>query len=306
MGLKKLPAEPAEGRSAQSGRLEARGWRVGRTLNVHGAQDWPGLRVNPDVGHGLPTQRAAPPRLQGSRSRWRWVFDSAGGSGSEVQPRLARPALGRRLRVQTQVAQDLLDHRPLQDGGDNLGLTASLHKLRLLWGKQIAASNVRIQSYADRHVEILYDRTWSMAAVHFEDWITRKRSLRPSLWESAYVGYQAVTSVTARTALGRNPTSQPIPPSTSWRDTPPRSAQQTRRPRQAGQAGYQGEALAHWQPDLQLVMRVAALIHQQPHPQATLPGPAGRQLAAYWRRVCSCRVGGFSVWRIGRGKRGVA
>ena len=42
-----------------------------------------------------------------------------------------------------------------------------------------------------------------MAAVHFEDWITRKRSLRPSLWESAYVGYQAVTSVTARTALGR-------------------------------------------------------------------------------------------------------
>ena len=59
------------------------------------------------------------------------------------------------------------------------------------------------ESYADRHVEILYDRTWSMAAVHFEDWITRKRSLRPSLWESAYVGYQAVTSVTARTALGR-------------------------------------------------------------------------------------------------------
>ena len=42
-----------------------------------------------------------------------------------------------------------------------------------------------------------------MAAVHFEDWITRKRSLRPSLWESAYVGYQAVTSVTDRTALGR-------------------------------------------------------------------------------------------------------
>ena len=59
------------------------------------------------------------------------------------------------------------------------------------------------ESYADRHVEILYDRTWSMAAVHFEDWITRKRSLRPSLWESAYVGYQAVTSVTARTALGK-------------------------------------------------------------------------------------------------------
>jgi hypothetical protein len=59
------------GFSAQSGRLEARGWRVGRSLNVHGAQDWPGLRVDPDVGHGLPTQRAAPPRLQGSRSPWR-------------------------------------------------------------------------------------------------------------------------------------------------------------------------------------------------------------------------------------------
>ena len=31
----------------------------------------PGLRVDPDVGHGLPTRRAAPPRLQGSRSSWR-------------------------------------------------------------------------------------------------------------------------------------------------------------------------------------------------------------------------------------------
>ena len=39
-----------------------------------------------------------------------------------MQPRLARPALGRRLRVQAQVAQDLLDHRPLQDGGDDLEL----------------------------------------------------------------------------------------------------------------------------------------------------------------------------------------
>ncbi len=28
------------GFSVQSGRLEARGWRVGRSLNVHGAQDW--------------------------------------------------------------------------------------------------------------------------------------------------------------------------------------------------------------------------------------------------------------------------
>ena len=56
------------GFSAQSGRLEAWGWRVGRSLKVHGSQDWPGLRGDPDIGHGLPTQRAAPPRLQGSRS----------------------------------------------------------------------------------------------------------------------------------------------------------------------------------------------------------------------------------------------
>ena len=39
---------------------------------------------------------------------------------------------------------------------------------------------------------------------------------------------------------------------------------------------------------------------------ATGSHPSGRQLAASWQRVCSCRVGGFSVWRIGRGKRGVA
>ena len=78
-GLKMLSAEPAEGRSKQvwadlarkSGPLEARGWRVDRFLNVHGAQDWPGLRVDPVVGHGLPTQRAAPLRLQGSGRAWR-------------------------------------------------------------------------------------------------------------------------------------------------------------------------------------------------------------------------------------------
>ncbi len=53
------------GFSAQSGRLQARCWRVGRSLNVHGAQDWPGLRVDPDVGNGLPTQRATPPAAEG-------------------------------------------------------------------------------------------------------------------------------------------------------------------------------------------------------------------------------------------------
>ena len=49
------------GFSAQSGPLQARGWRVGRSLNVHGSQDGSGLRVDSDIGHGLPTQRAAPP-----------------------------------------------------------------------------------------------------------------------------------------------------------------------------------------------------------------------------------------------------
>ena len=59
------------GFSTQSGPLEAPGWRVGKFLSVHCSQDWPGLRVGPDVGQGVPTQCAAPPRLQGNRSPWR-------------------------------------------------------------------------------------------------------------------------------------------------------------------------------------------------------------------------------------------
>jgi hypothetical protein len=51
MGLKKLSTEPQRTEVRKSGRLEARGWRVGRSLNVHGAQ----------------RHR----RLQGSRSAWR-------------------------------------------------------------------------------------------------------------------------------------------------------------------------------------------------------------------------------------------
>jgi hypothetical protein len=35
---------------------------------------------------------------------------------------LARPPSGRGLRVQAQVRQDLLDHRPLEDGRDDLQL----------------------------------------------------------------------------------------------------------------------------------------------------------------------------------------
>ena len=78
--------------------------------------------------------------------------------------------------------------------------------------------------------------------------------------------------------MGRNPTSQPIPPSTCWQDAPPRSAQQNRRPRQAG---YQGEALTQWKPGLQLVVRVAALVHQQAHPQQHCQA----QQAASWRPI---------------------
>ena len=82
MGLKKLSAEPAEGRSTQVWADSARSPGV-RASGGSGLASWqifersrragldPGLRVDPDVGHGLPTQRAAPPRLQGSRSPWR-------------------------------------------------------------------------------------------------------------------------------------------------------------------------------------------------------------------------------------------
>lgn len=107
----------------------------------------------------------------------------------------------------------------------------------------------------------------------------RKQSFAQRGGWNLNVGCPAMTSTGYMTALGRNPTSRPITPSTCWQDAPPRSAQQTRRPRQAGQAGYQGEALAHWQPGLQLVVRVAALIHQQAHPQQHCQA----QQAANWR-----------------------
>jgi hypothetical protein len=47
------------------------------------------------------------------------------GSGGEVLPRLASPSLGWRLRIQAQVSLDLLDHRPLEDGRDDLELAAA-------------------------------------------------------------------------------------------------------------------------------------------------------------------------------------
>jgi hypothetical protein len=42
-----------------------------------------------------------------------------------------------------------------------------------------------------------------MAGGRFEHWVTPKPSLRLRLWQSAYVGYQAMTSKTAKTAVGR-------------------------------------------------------------------------------------------------------
>ena len=41
---------------------------------------------------------------------------------ASVWPYLTRPPSGRGLRVQAQVRKDLLDHRPLEDGRDDLQL----------------------------------------------------------------------------------------------------------------------------------------------------------------------------------------
>ena len=43
--------------------------------------------------------------------------------------------------------EDLLDHQLLKNRGHDLELTASLHKLRLLWGRQIAESTDWPQSF---------------------------------------------------------------------------------------------------------------------------------------------------------------
>ena len=42
---------------------------------------------------------------------------------ASVLPDLTRPPSGRGLRVQAQVRKDLLDHRPLEDGRDDLQLS---------------------------------------------------------------------------------------------------------------------------------------------------------------------------------------
>lgn len=136
------------GFSAQSGRLGARDWRVGRSSKVQGSQDWtpvsgltlilavacrynaqrhPGCRVTAargdscSTGKRLKQRSAAPPRAP---YPWAAAADRApGGQGSSRSP----------------------GHRSLKDGGDDLELTASLLELRLLWSRQIAKSNVRTQ-----------------------------------------------------------------------------------------------------------------------------------------------------------------
>ena len=81
------------------------------------------VRVQTHVGSIVLTRRAAPPRLRSSgASLWRNARASRRASGGEVLPRLTRSAPGRRLRIQAQVGEDLLDHRPLEDGGDDLEL----------------------------------------------------------------------------------------------------------------------------------------------------------------------------------------
>jgi hypothetical protein len=55
------------------------------------------------------------PRVRGGRH----------GSGCEVVPRLARPTLWWRLRIQAQVGEDLLDDRSLKNGRDDLELAAA-------------------------------------------------------------------------------------------------------------------------------------------------------------------------------------
>ena len=95
------------------------------------------------------------------------------GSVRPGRTHLARPTLGRRLRIQSEMAKDLLNHRPLQDDGDGLELapklpavyegnwpwvaarfidfipslqTAKLCLQRPLWSRQIEKSTDRTQS----------------------------------------------------------------------------------------------------------------------------------------------------------------
>ena len=66
--------------------------------------------------------------------------------------RMLRPSTGRRpgrrACLQPQMREDLLDHQLLKNRGHDLELTASLHRQRLLWSRQIEKSCDRTQSFA--------------------------------------------------------------------------------------------------------------------------------------------------------------
>ena len=72
-------------------------------------------------GHGAQRQLGCGVALRPMACR----LDGGRGSGGDVVSRLARPAPGRRLGIEPQVGEDLLDHRPLEDGRDDLEIAAA-------------------------------------------------------------------------------------------------------------------------------------------------------------------------------------
>jgi len=99
------------------------------------------LRVDPASDGAALTGRATPPRLRFGVAAQGEVFITAGAAQvASVLPRLARPTIGRRLRIQPQVTEDLLDHSPLHDGRDDL---ASDRRLQgdLLEGVDVAVGS---------------------------------------------------------------------------------------------------------------------------------------------------------------------
>lgn len=82
-------------------------------------------RVAHDSDGGVPRRCASPHRLRScvaalGRGLREGQRGSGRGSGCQILPRIARPPSGWWLRIQAQVSQDLLDHRPLKDGRDDL------------------------------------------------------------------------------------------------------------------------------------------------------------------------------------------
>ncbi len=108
------------------------------------------LRVDLDSDGVAPKRRASPPRLRSwVAALGRGVCDgrcgSRRGSGCEILSRLTRPPSTWWLRIQAQVSQDLLDHRPLQDRCDELELAAAVRAALQLEVEHVADSrDVRI------------------------------------------------------------------------------------------------------------------------------------------------------------------